>query len=63
MSYFITKDAVIHDSIDLFHFLLDLPLMSALIEFMDKYWDFCHGNIVSIFDVYQNTLFLIIISL
>ena len=51
MSYFITKDAIIHDSIDLFHFLLDLPLMSALIEFMDKYWDFCHGNIVSIFDV------------
>lgn len=52
MSYFITKDAIIQDSIDLFHFLLDLPLMTSLLELIDKYWDYCQGNILAIFDVF-----------
>ena len=51
MGYFITNDINYKNSTDLFHFILDLPLMAALLEYMDKFWDHCNGDLVSIFDV------------
>lgn len=40
MNYFIIKDGI-NESIDLFHFLLDLPVLSALLELLDKEWEYC----------------------
>ena len=50
MNYFIIKDGI-NESIDLFHFLLDLPVLSSLLELLDKEWEYCQGNILNIFNV------------
>lgn len=51
MNYFITKEQIFPHCTDLFHFILDLPLMAALLEYMDKYWDYCNGQVIALFDV------------
>ena len=51
MNYFIIKDGI-NESIDLFHFLLDLPVLSSLLELLDKEWEYCQGNILNIFNVF-----------
>jgi hypothetical protein len=53
MTYFIKKDVLINDSIDLFHFLIDLPMMTALLEIIDPFWELCYGNPILLLDVYN----------